>query len=1645
MTIKIYDPSNNALGFLNNVFDLKITKEISGMEEMSFYVPINSYEASLIQLEGYLYPEGEQLFVIREVNQHGNDIEVFCTLAIENLYGYCWEAITKKSISLVDAFEYAIQYTGWKFVNRSSKPATTRDIHIQNQTVWEALQVLCEVFFVEITVDTHTHTITVYDRVGEDTGTFFISDMNLVNFRKDMSTHKLITRLIPIGKDGLRISSVNGGKEYIDNNKYSNKLLYGLWIQTAYTNPQQLKEDATKMLEEYARPYVTYNVDIVDLYRKTGNQLFKFGIGDTVTLIDKLSEEKAQQRVVKMEIYPHNPQLNNIELSNKNKTFQDYFKMIQLMNNMANHFISTNGSYTGTGDSNINKTPSVDSVGNVHIQNGSISTDKIQADSITTDKLVANSITTDKLQANSIATNHLQANSITTDKLQANSISTDKLQANSISTDKLQANSITSNKIQAKSIKAEHLQSNIIDSDKIFADAITSDKIQAGAITTDKLDANVVNTNHLIANSVTADKIKSNNITTEHLQAGSVVADKIGAESVTADKIQAGAIDSIHIKSESIDSGHIKADVITTEHLQAGSITSGSGIIANGAIGDAQISSLTAGKITSGTIDTSKVTVSGANSNLKISGNRLQVFNGTGSSQVERVSIGDVNGNGSVYGLRVRGADGKTILLDENGVKSEGITDGSITNSKISDSAQIDGEKLNINSVVNQINKDGTTSIKGVKVLVNNTNLETSLSNITTKQTEHTNKITQHESSIKANQDAIKLKVDTQTYSTDKSNMTTQMNKNTSAISVLEKEIELKVEQSDINTAINTVTNTIDTKINTAKSEIKATTDSITQRVQSTETTTKTLQTNLSNTTSKIDNLKVGSNNLVTNSRFHSDYNTWTCSSKSTTSFTTEDGKSCCKVNHTALKMSTIFSQPILSKVIPGETYTMSGWVKTENIVKGSTNFLLGFYADGKYNNNGTDTWFGAEPSSRWFPINTGEGEWEHFYFTFTFPKDKGKLATIFTVYLYFRDFTGQVYFRDVKLELGNKATDWTPAPEDFQTQIDSNKSEISTTKSKVATVETNLSGITSKVSSVETKTSTLEGKVTEQESRIKTAESKITDSAIINTVSSTIDAKVNSGINNLNIGGRNLLKASNVNITNSSSYMMRALYFGDEPPVAGQKYTISIKGSLASTKTGFGIYNSGGTVQLCVLKEEDNHNGVYSKTFNWVITSGEHTSANTYIQIYQLWSSQTGSSTIEWVKLEKGNKVTDWTPAPEDIESKVDSQYSELKQTANDITATVSDLNGKYTQIKQTVDSIDLTGKVSFSDLSTQGKTTIHGANITTGTVNGNLIQGGTIKGSLLQTYANDSTKGVRIMAEAMQLNDTSIFFGGDGRFNIQASKGFNVASMADIYLMPGLLASGTPSGNGTVVIPNATLRAQKLYVVNDTSMDGALRVGGNISCGGNIIGKGNTQLGRTSIYLPRLGSSVTTDYLRLGTGYISMTDTGAFHFIPTSGSTNFTMARGSVWLPGASGNVTTDHFGIGYGYMCCVDSGNFHFITKGGVSASLYAKTTVASYSLEDTIESRSSKKALDVISEVPVVNTEDGYRLASPKTKSIEATNVVNTSIEEETGKETISTDYNSVLATMWKAIQELQAEVKELKQENEELRSLLNKGE
>lgn len=390
--------------------------------------------------------------------------------------------------------------------------------------------------------------------------------------------------------------------------------------------------------------------------------------------------------------------------------------------------------------------------------------------------------------------------------------------------------------------RVESAEGKIDRFDHLFAGNITADNIAAGSITTDKLLAGSITTDKLMAECITSDKISANSIT----------ANLIKSDSIESRHIKAGSIEAEHIKAGAIDAEHIAAGVITADKIATGTITAGSGIIADGAIGNAQISKLDAAKIEAGIIDTSKVTIQGSNGHLRLKGNRLQVFNGTGVNAKERVSVGDVNGDGSIFGLRVRGADGQTVLLDENGIKSEGITDGSITNDKISEDANIDGSKININSVISKINEDGTETIQGAKIKVDGISLETKLFDIKIKQDENTDSISQAQTQINSNTNSIKMKVDEQIYTNDKKDMTSKLEKNTSEISAIKGQIELKVEHTDIENAKNELGEVIDSKINSVKSEIKVTTEGITQKVDNIETKTNTLDGKIINQEARI-------------------------------------------------------------------------------------------------------------------------------------------------------------------------------------------------------------------------------------------------------------------------------------------------------------------------------------------------------------------------------------------------------------------------------------------------------------------------------------------------------------------------------------------------------------------------------------------------------------------------------------------------------------------------------------------------------------------------------------------------------------------------------------------------------------------------
>lgn len=320
----------------------------------------------------------------------------------------------------------------------------------------------------------------------------------------------------------------------------------------------------------------------------------------------------------------------------------------------------------------------------------------------------------------------------------------------------------------SQQILGQYIKEATIDTAHIKNASITTAKIEQAFI--DKVDANVANINLLKADYASINNLVAQKASIEDLNATNASISNLHADKANIDDLNAtNAV----IGDLTADVGHF--NTVFADVLEAGQIIAGSSIIADEAIGNSHISSLNADKINAGTIDTSKVVVQGQNAKLKISGNRLQVFDQSEQLEtIERVSLGDVNGDGTVYGLRVRGADGVTVLLDEDGVKSEGITDGSITNSKISNNAQIDGTKLDIATVVTAIN-NGTETITGSKVFLTDKTLDVELSEIKTTQTAQGTTIANHTSQISALSDEIDLKVSTQTFDTTIGNLQNDM------------------------------------------------------------------------------------------------------------------------------------------------------------------------------------------------------------------------------------------------------------------------------------------------------------------------------------------------------------------------------------------------------------------------------------------------------------------------------------------------------------------------------------------------------------------------------------------------------------------------------------------------------------------------------------------------------------------------------------------------------------------------------------------------------------------------------------------------------------------------------------------------------
>lgn len=167
-----------------------------------------------------------------------------------------------------------------------------------------------------------------------------------------------------------------------------------------------------------------------------------------------------------------------------------------------------------------------------------------------------------------------------------------------------------------------------------------------------------------------------------------------------------------------------------------------------------------------------------------------------------------------------------------------------------------------------------------------------------------------------------------------------------------------------------------------------------------------------------------------------------------------------------------------------------------------------------------------------------------------------------------------------------------------------------------------------------------------------------------------------NNKIDNLEIGGRNLFRTEPKKYvpTDYSAYEFTLT----EPLEINQTYTIQLwnvdvsHSAKTEDQLGINVYYCGGSVTFGGFIGTDYFTNGHADhlTLTFTPTEGNITHSNVvnakikFIRLYNSYPSVDGirNMSVEKWKLEKGNKATDWTPAPEDVEEEIATLRTDLQ-----------------------------------------------------------------------------------------------------------------------------------------------------------------------------------------------------------------------------------------------------------------------------------------------------------------------------------------------------------------------------------------------
>lgn len=315
--------------------------------------------------------------------------------------------------------------------------------------------------------------------------------------------------------------------------------------------------------------------------------------------------------------------------------------------------------------------------------------------------IIAGKVSTTEFEAEKARINSLVAdNVLIKDKLTANDATIGKLE-----TDYLAVNG----KLTAAEADISNLKTKKLDAEIANITYATIANLEATNIKVNNLESTYGDFKDLVTEKLTASEAEITDLKTK----------KLDAESAELLYAKIGDFTAINGKVEFLEAGILKVNTLLSGNITAGStdtivLNARNTTIENALIKSAMVESLAFDKITGIDINTTKLTVHSNDGKSKWMDNTIQISD----SKRIRVQIGkDASGD---YNMYVWDAAGK-LMFDATGITSSGIQRPIIVDSMVADNANIAGEKINITSLVKEIN-DGTEVIKSSHILVDGAN-----------------------------------------------------------------------------------------------------------------------------------------------------------------------------------------------------------------------------------------------------------------------------------------------------------------------------------------------------------------------------------------------------------------------------------------------------------------------------------------------------------------------------------------------------------------------------------------------------------------------------------------------------------------------------------------------------------------------------------------------------------------------------------------------------------------------------------------------------------------------------------------------------------------------------------------------------------